>query len=366
MRKALIQWYRKNRRDLPWRRNKDPYRIWVSEVMLQQTQVDTVIPYYQRFLKRFPTVQSLAKALLDGVLARWSGLGYYSRARSLHRAAQIIVNERKGEWPSDLEGWMGLPGIGRYTAGAVLSIAFEKRVPILDGNVMRVLCRLFALDGDPRAEPLNSKLWRLAEEILPRKNVGDFNQSLMELGATVCMPVSPRCLLCPCRSFCKAFALGDVEQFPRPKKQVSTVRVQMAAAVVQRNERFFLQRREEGKALGGLWEFPVFEFKGRRNLESQLQKELSRKFSWSFLSSRHRGTVQHSIMNRRLKVDVYEFDWPIDRVAELNEEAQWFALKDLKEVPISSLHLKIAQKVFSRSLSEYSVRCEPEGRAQQK
>ncbi|MBI4208337.1 MAG: A/G-specific adenine glycosylase [Deltaproteobacteria bacterium] len=345
IRKGLIQWYRKHRRDLPWRQNKDPYRIWLSEVMLQQTQVDTVIPYYHRFLKRFPTVQSLAKAPLDDLLARWSGLGYYSRARSLHRAAQIVVNEKKGEWPSDLEGWMRLPGIGRYTAGAILSIAFEKRVPILDGNVMRVLCRLFALDGDPRAEPLNSRLWKLAEEILPRKNLGDFNQSLMELGAMVCTPVSPQCLLCPCRSLCKAFASGDVERFPRPKKQASTLHVQMAAAAVRMNGKFFLQKRREGEVLGGLWEFPVVEFKGRKNLESQLQKELSQKFLGPFLSSQHRGAVQHSIMNRRLKVDVYEFDWPMGRVAESNEGSQWFELKDLKKIPISSLHRKIAQVV---------------------
>ncbi len=315
--------------------------------MLQQTQVDTVISYYQRFLERFPTVQSLAEAPLDEVLARWSGLGYYGRARSLHRTAQIVVNGKKGEWPSDLEGWMGLPGVGRYTAGAILSIALEKRVPILDGNVMRVLCRLFALGGNPRSEPLNGKLWELAEELLPNKKVGDFNQALMELGATVCTPFSPRCLLCPCQTFCKGLASGNPQRFPLPKKQPATIHVRMIAVVAQSQGKFFLRKRQEGEVLGGLWEFPLYEKKGKERSEAVLQERGFKEFPRPILSSRYRGSIQHSIMNRRLKVDVFEVGLLADRVAESDPQQCWIAPADLDQIPISSLHRKIAQKVFS-------------------
>lgn len=311
--------------------------------MLQQTQVDTVVPYYRRFLKRFPTVRSLAKADIDEVLLLWSGLGYYSRARSLHHAAQVIIERYRGGWPRERGQWMALPGIGRYTAGAILSIAFDQKIPVVDGNVMRVLCRLFALEGDPRRGGVNKKIWNLAEELLPSKHVGDFNQSLIDLGATVCTPSSPRCLFCPCRSLCKAYASGDPERFPEPKKQPAWVHVQMAAAVMRSSGKIFLCKREEGSVLGGLWEFPTIEVKRGEPVEALLRRELAKRFSGPLSNGGYRGSVEHSIMNRRLKVDVFEFELSSDRVAEAESDHSWVPPERLDRIPISSLHRKIAK-----------------------
>ncbi|HSG04908.1 MAG TPA: A/G-specific adenine glycosylase, partial [Nitrospiria bacterium] len=197
LRKHLLAWYRKSRRDLPWRRTRDPYHILVSEIMLQQTQVDTVIPYYHRFLKAFPTVSKLSRAPERKVLKLWEGLGYYSRARNLHRAAKEVHSGFEGKVPDTLEKLESLPGIGRYTAGAVASIAFDRRTPIVDGNVKRVLCRLFAIEDDPAATSVKNRLWELAESLVPGKSPGDFNQALMEFGATLCRPRNPSCGECP-------------------------------------------------------------------------------------------------------------------------------------------------------------------------
>jgi len=214
LQKQLLSWYHRNKRDLPWRKTRDPYRILVSEIMLQQTQVATVIPYYLRFIRTFPTVSSLARAPLQNILKLWEGLGYYSRARNLHRAAQAIHKQWNDQVPSTVAGLSSLPGIGRYTAGAVASIAFGVNAPVLDGNVRRVLCRIFAIRKDPRDAVVQDRLWRLAEELLPARNVGDFNQGLMELGATVCLPRTPSCSVCPVREYCRAHRLGIQNRLP--------------------------------------------------------------------------------------------------------------------------------------------------------
>ena len=193
-RRALLAWYDANRRDLPWRRTSDPYAIWVSEAMLQQTRVETVIPYYERFLARFPDIESLATADLDDVLGEWAGLGYYSRARNLRRAAQVVVEDHNGRLPDDIEGLRSLPGVGRYTAGAVASIAFDREEPIVDGNVARVIARLLDIGENIKNPDVERRLWKVAGELARGKRPGDLNQSIMELGATICTPRSPRCL----------------------------------------------------------------------------------------------------------------------------------------------------------------------------
>jgi A/G-specific adenine glycosylase len=255
--RALLAWFDREQRPLPWRETKDPYAIWVSEVMLQQTQVDRVIPYWSRFLARFPTVTALAEAPLADVLAAWRGLGYYSRARNLHRAAQHLVREHGAALPSSLEALLALPGFGRYTAGAVASIAFGQVAPLVDGNVARVLARLLEIDGRPPDRAREAALWTAAGHLVHRKRPGDWNQALMELGATVCLPRNPLCLLCPLRSHCRALATDRVDELPAPRKAPPRKRLELAVLVARRGDQVLLARREEAGLFGGLWEMPM-------------------------------------------------------------------------------------------------------------
>ncbi|NUQ46119.1 MAG: A/G-specific adenine glycosylase [Phycisphaerae bacterium] len=257
LRRRLPAWYRRHRRDLPWRRTRDPYAIWLSEIMLQQTQVATVIPYYERFVSRFPTVQRLAAAPLDDVLRLWSGLGYYARARHLHAAAKRVVAEHDGRFPDTLERLSRLPGIGRYTAAAIASIAFDRRAAVLDGNVSRVLARLFAVTSPIKATITRNRLWTLAESLTPAKHCGDFNQAMMELGATLCSPKRPQCLLCPVSPECEALAVGRQNQLPVKLRSAQTVRLEYTLLLVRRNGCFLLrQRNADSGNLVGFWEAP--------------------------------------------------------------------------------------------------------------
>ena len=286
IRHKLLRWYRLNRRDLPWRRTSDPYRIWVSEIMLQQTQVNTVLPYYKRFIARFPDVRALARAPLGAVLKQWEGLGYYGRARSLHAAAKAVVRDHAGRLPDDREALLALPGIGPYTAGAILSIAFGRAEPVLDGNVERVLCRLLAIRENPRDPAVRKRLWTEAallvrglsrtvsdrvrrssgrvvrasgeggRTLVRGRDPGDFNQALMELGATVCAPKAPACLLCPVSRDCRARAEGIEEELPALAKRAPVPRRREVAAVIEDGARVLLVRRPERGLLGGLWGFP--------------------------------------------------------------------------------------------------------------
>ena len=242
LRKQLLSWFRQFQRDLPWRRTRDPYRIWLSEIMLQQTRVAAVIPYYEKFLQRFPDVHALATAPQEEVLRLWSGLGYYSRARNLQKAAQQIVAQHGGEFPKDVEYMLALPGIGNYTAAAILSIAFEKKLAVLDGNVARVLARLRAVRGDLRASQRWKELQEIASAYLDPKSPGDWNQAMMELGATLCTPKSPQCLLCPVNEFCEGRRLGIADSLPEKRKKRAPAIVTLAAAV------FFDKRGQIGRA----------------------------------------------------------------------------------------------------------------------
>ena len=252
IRSALLAHYRAHARDLPWRRDRDPYRIWVSEVMLQQTRVDTAAPYYERWLERFPTVESLAEAPIDDVLREWAGLGYYRRAHNLHRAAKLVRERHGGRLPSDAAELRALPGIGDYTAGAIASIAFDRAEPAVDGNVRRVLSRLFDL-----ADPSASEVRRIAAALVPEIRPGEFNQALMEFGSTVCAPRAPACETCPLAGLCRARAVGTQLERPRPKRAKPVPEVDIATAVVvDPTGRVLLRRRPEEGLLGGMWEFP--------------------------------------------------------------------------------------------------------------
>jgi A/G-specific adenine glycosylase len=256
----LLKWFAVNRRDLPWRRDRDPYRIWVSEVMLQQTRVAAVVPYFERFLRRFPTVAALAAADEQDVLRVWEGLGYYRRARDLHKSARLLAAEHAAALPDDPAVVRRLPGFGEYTCNAVLSQAFDRRLPILEANSQRVLSRLFGRRDDPRGGAARRWLWRAAERVLPKKRAGEFNQALMELGALVCTPAAPRCGECPLASACEAKRLGLQGQIPARTPPPVTVAVREVAVVVRRGKKVLLsQRPDEANRWAKMWEFPHVE-----------------------------------------------------------------------------------------------------------
>lgn len=255
----LLDWFRKRKRDLPWRRTRDPYGIWVSEVMLQQTRVETVIPYYERWMDQFPTAAALAQAPEDQVLKAWEGLGYYSRARNLHQAVREVVSSYGGEVPADPEAFAALPGVGPYIKGAVQSIAYGRPVPAVDGNVLRVLSRIYNLDDDVTQPATRRKMEALVTAVIPPDAAGDFNQGLMELGALVCIPGQPRCGECPVAGHCQALAAGRTRDLPVRSRKTPPRRVRMAAGVVQDGSHLLLTRRPSRGLLAGLWEFPSTE-----------------------------------------------------------------------------------------------------------
>ena len=259
LRHALLRWYDAQARALPWRRSRDAYAIWVSEVMLQQTQVAVVLKYWAPFLSHFPTLQALAEAPLDAVLSAWRGLGYYARARNLHRAAQAVVKLHAGRLPASAQALAALPGFGRYTVGAVASIAFGLPEPVVDGNVARVLSRLYAVAGPPGEPERERALWAHASRLVQGERPGDFNQAVMELGATVCRVAQPLCLLCPVRAHCQALLQGKVDVLPPPRAAKPRQKLRLAVAVARRRGRLLLARRPARGLFGGLWELPSVE-----------------------------------------------------------------------------------------------------------
>lgn len=263
----LLDWYRKNKRNLPWRQTRNPYRILLSEFMLQQTQVDTVIPYYHRFLDRFPTVHDLANASQDDVLKAWEGLGYYSRARNLHKAAHSISTDFDGNVPNTYDELKSLPGFGPYTTAAVLSIAYDRDHAVLDGNVIRVLTRLFNICDDVTQSRTKNQLWELAQKLLAKGDAGDYNQAVMELGATVCTPRSPHCSACPIASLCAAKKTGNPEILPIKAKKKPRPHHTLSAGIVWQDNKVLITQRPENGLLGGLWEFPADTQQSKESLQ---------------------------------------------------------------------------------------------------
>jgi A/G-specific adenine glycosylase len=335
LRKALLSWYDDNARPLPWRRTRDPYRIWIAEVMLQQTRMAVVVPAYGRFLRRFPSLKSLAAADEEQVLSLWSGLGYYGRARALHRAARIL-EANGGAFPDDLDAALRLPGVGRYTAAAVLSIAFNRPIAALDGNVVRVLSRLRRLSRpDGRGEPHAS----LAAELLDRKRPGDWNQSLMELGEVVCLPRAPRCLECPVRSVCGAFAASRVESYPPPRRRRRPERLWLRLILLQDRHGRLLLERGGFPYLKHLWLPPLRMFSDRRPGRVPSEPGAS-----------SRGRFRHSILHRQFEVEVFHKLLPVRdlerraRCASADIETRVFDLADLARIGRSSLLSKAYAK----------------------
>ena len=306
----LLAWYDGAKRDLPWRqRQHDPYAVWVSEIMLQQTTVAAVIPFYHKWMARFPTVQSLADAPLDDVLKHWAGLGYYARARNLHKGAQAVVAEHGGRVPSDPKTLLGLPGIGRYTAGAILSIAFGQDAPILDANVIRVLSRVHAVAGDPKTSAqTQAELWRLAEEAIPKGRAGDFNQAMMELGALICEAAAPKCSSCPVSAECQARLLGDPTAFPQfagVKKWLDVEDVSVAIRSAA-GEVLLVQRSPELSLWGGLWELPRATRQDGEGLEACAARAACESVGVRVQGLTLFGVVKHVVANRRITLHGYE------------------------------------------------------------
>lgn len=337
----LLAWFDQHRRDLPWRRTTDPYRIWLSEVMLQQTRVETVLPFYNRFLERFPTLSDLARGRIEEVLALWSGLGYYRRARQLHAAAQRI--DEAGEFPATAEGLLALPGIGAYTAAAVSSIAFGEVVPVMDGNVERVLSRCLALAEDPKTGSARRKLLAAAAEMLDPRRPGDSNQALMELGATLCSPRRPKCLLCPLRSGCCAAQGGDPERYPVARTKREGERHRLLVAVVENRQGVLLfHRPEDSTLLAGTWELPWVTVERNGVPEADPAEEaLAARYGGRWAVGPRIAGVRHGITYRDLEVDVHraKLEWG-GEVREA-QAAGWFGAPERAGLPLSSLVGKV-------------------------
>ncbi len=304
--RALLSWFAEKARDLPWRRTKDPYAIWISEIMLQQTRVQAVVPYYERFLNRFPTIQHLARARLDTVIKLWEGLGYYSRARNLHAAARKIVTQLGGHLPATREELLTLPGIGRYTAGAIASIAFGKREPLVDGNVTRVLCRIFRIKDSPQDGAVQKRIWALAEDLVPGGHAGQFNQALMELGREVCRPRNPDCENCPLNRLCEARRHGEQNSLPTRTRKKPLPFHTVAVGVIYRNDRILIDQRKPEGLLGGLWEFPGGKKQRGESLEAALRREVREELAITVRVGDLLAVVDHSYSHFRVRIHAFE------------------------------------------------------------
>jgi A/G-specific adenine glycosylase len=338
---------------LPWRGNPDPYAVWVSEVMLQQTRVESVLPYFTRWMKRFPTVEALASANLQEVLVVWEGLGYYGRARSLHKAAQQVEKEYQGRLPADMRPLQKLPGVGRYTAAAIASMAFGQDEPTLDGNIRRVLARYFDVKEEARSSAGEKKLWELAGENLPAGRAGEFNQSLMDLGALICRPKTPDCTHCPLSDGCQARMLGIQHLRPVMLPKPAIPHHIVTAAVIYRDQRVLIARRPPEGLLGGLWEFPGGKQQGDEDLPSCLQREIREELGVEIRVGNQLGVYRHAYTH--FKVTLHAFEC---RLAEGEPhpiqaaELRWVVPADLSDYPMGKIDRMISQTLVSSTADD--------------
>ena len=342
--RKLLAWYDKTKRDLPWRKTKDPYSIWVSEVMLQQTQVKTVIPYYEHWIKTLPTIDKLANAPEQKILKLWEGLGYYSRAKNLKKSAKIICKEMNGKLPNTVKNLQNLPGIGRYTAGAISSIAFGLKAPVLDGNVKRVLSRLFCINKNGTTSASENCLWKKAEDLVPIRRPGDFNQALMELGAIVCIPASPTCQQCPLRTICKAFLKKRINEFPPSKKTNSSKKIEVSAGIIIKNKKVYIQQRMKNGLMGGLWEFPGGKKEQGESSEECLRREIMEELRVKIVSLNKVMTIKHAYTQFRVTLTVFNCKLQKKKIRPDGcEQWKWVSLSNLKKYPFPAANVKIVK-----------------------
>ncbi len=351
--KKLLYWYDHHKRDLPWRGIHNPYATFVSEMMLQQTQVKTVIPYYHRFLRELPDWKSLAKAKEEKVLKLWEGLGYYRRARNLQAAARMVFQEYAGKLPDTMEEITKLPGVGPYSAGAILSIGFQKPYPVVDGNVIRVFSRLFLLRGNLKIGEGHRKVWDLANALISKKRPGDFNQAVMELGATLCFPANPQCLLCPLLSQCQASQKGLQNELPEIPKAQETVEIQMAAFWLRKKDRVLVKKRsQEERWLKGMWEFPSAEGKTFAEARAKLDEELKTKSG-----DRPSLEVRHQITHHKVRLRLFPSIPP--KNPRLSKDFKWVTREELVRLPFASAQSKLRRWVLAQSASDSEALPDP-------
>ncbi|MGE5601912.1 MAG: A/G-specific adenine glycosylase [Nitrososphaerales archaeon] len=349
----LLDWMQLARRDLPWRRNRTPYAVWISEVMLQQTQVATVVPYFERWLERFPGVTALATAPLDDVLKLWEGLGYYARARNLQRAAQAMVERHGGRVPCDRRSLLALPGIGRYTAGAILSMAFGQPEPVLDGNVRRVLCRLYDVEGDPRAPEVEERLWQLSAALVqaaPGGRAGDFNEALIELGALVCTPAAPDCPNCPIRQYCLAYQRDTTGLRPAKRTRPVTPYYDVVAAVVRnRDGQVLIVQRPPQGLLGGLWGFPGGTVAPDEDLVDAVARTVEEQTGLTVSARAAVRRVKHAYTHFRITLHAFTAAIEAGEARALTcAQVRWVAVEELEDYPFPVTDRSIAREIAHR------------------
>lgn len=334
LRKQLMKWYQKHHRDLPWRRSDNPYHIWVSEVMLQQTQVKTVLNYYRRFLKKFPNIKQLAAADLESVLKVWEGMGYYARARNLHRAANAVVQDHGGRIPHQYDTFHNLPGVGDYIAAAVLSIAFNQAHAVVDGNVKRVLARLHKINAPVNRANAHHRFKEAAGKLLDSRQPGIFNQAMMELGALICKPRNPLCDACPLVSHCRAYQSRQVANFPKRQRVGATPQHHIAVGVVFKNDRVLITRRKTDGLLGGLWEFPGGKIREGEPAQAACIREIKEEVNLEVRIDRHLATVKHAYTHFKIVMEVFCCHYQSGRVKLKGPDAfRWIRFSEFKNYP---------------------------------
>lgn len=338
----LLDWFQKNQRPLPWRNNYEPYQVWISEIMLQQTQVKTVLPYFERWMKKLPTIQSVAEAREDGILKLWEGLGYYSRARNIQKAVKQIMEKHGGEFPSNYEDILALPGVGKYTACAIASIAFNQDRPVVDGNVIRVLSRLFLYTKNTRLPDAEKQMWEWAKEILPKGKARDFNQAMMEFGALQCTPSATDCQPCPLKSRCKAYERNMVDQIPDrgPKKESKNIKV--AIAVIKKGDKVFIQKRPDGGLMAGFWEFPGGKVEKGESALKALHREVLEEVGITIKNVKRIKKIKHAYTTFKVDLHCYEADHESGMVQlKSASDGKWVAISDLENYPFPAANVRL-------------------------
>lgn len=366
LRGALERWYCRAGRELPWRQTQDPYRIWISEIMLQQTTVKAVIPYYERFLSRFPTVQDLAAASEAEVLKYWEGLGYYSRGRNLRLAAQKICNEWNAQFPNGLAELQKLPGIGRYTAGAIRSFGFNLPAPIVEANTLRLYCRLLGFTGDPRSQAGQGLLWKFAELLQPSRQAGHLNQALMELGATVCTPAEPACEICPIARHCVALQTGQQAEIPLKKLRPIVTQVVEATVAIRHGNRWLIRQRSETERWAGMWDFPRFPLdivsatekltaRSRQRITEKVRRRLQELFAIEVEEPEELLQIRHSVTRYRIRLICLSAKLSSREAASMNSlaQAQWLTLSELSSLPMPVTGRQFAECLTAGEQSQY-------------
>ncbi len=346
----LLAWFAGNKRQLPWRNTRDPYRIWIAEVMLQQTRVATVIPYYERFIKTFPTVESLAKAKNNRLMKAWEGLGYYARARHLREAARQIVAQHNGNIPTSRQELLALPGFGAYTAASVASFAFHEDCAAVDGNVMRVLARLFAIESDTRKPAARQEFQRLADGLLPKGKAAAFNEAMMELGALICKPKNPDCPICPVRRYCRAYREGRVNELPRRSAKPQTPHHHIAIGVIYKADKILIALRPSEGLLGNLWEFPGGKCKADESLAECCRREVLEETGLTVEVGERFSIVRHSYSHFRITLHAFLCHYVSGTAkAKSSQQIRWVKLSALNEYAFPKANKKIIEDLFAHS-----------------